>query len=799
MEYQGEALLPGYIGYFFVALSFGASLMALISYLIYSQRENIVSWRNTGRGAFWVSGIAVTGIMVVLFFLIYHHRYEYHYVWAHSSNVLPVQYIISCFWEGQEGSFLLWTFWNVLLGVILVRFAGKWEGPVMSVLMLAQVTLSSVLLGIDLFDVKLGSNPFILLRDAFPEKQLFQFPNYVNMIEDGSGLNPLLQNYWMVIHPPVLFLGFALTIVPFAYAVAGLWKKAYKDWVKPVLPWTLASVLVLGTGILMGGAWAYEALNFGGFWAWDPVENASLIPWLLMVGGLHTLLIFKNRGTSLIASLLLLTGGFLFVLYATFLTRSGILGDSSVHSFTGLGLSGQLLFFIFVFLLVALYFLITRWKALPRNKQEDNLYSRDFWMFIGSLVLALAAFHVVFITSLPVFNKIPGVNMAPPADTIQHFNKVQLPVAIVIAILTGFGQFLKYKATQIRKFWRNTGISLIIALILTPLAGWMAGMSNPLFLLLVFASTFAIAGNLHYLIPFIRNNKLRYSGGAIAHAGLGLLLLGVLISTSQQRVISLNREGIDYGKPFNRKSKLENIMLIKDHPKKMGDYRVTYLGDSTHKPNTFYRVLYEKLNSGHATDSFFLYPSAQINPNMGLVASPDTRHYLSRDLYTHVTSVPDKKSKNFQINYRDTGVFLVQPDDSIHFRGLRIIIDGINLKPSPQKVPVENYEIASALNITVSGKNQSYSLSPLFVIKGGGIYTFTDEIREFGFKANFTNIIPQKEKFELTLYKGKPKSPGYIIMKAIIFPWINLLWLGALIMVLGTALSIYRRIKDTGL
>ena len=163
----------------------------------------------------------------------------------------------------------------------------------------------------------------------------------MSSIKDGNDLNPLLQNYWMVIHPPVLFMGFASTIVPFAFAIAGLWKKKFGEWTKPALPWALFSAAVFGVGIMMGAMWAYESLTFGGYWAWDPVENASLVPWLILVSGIHTLLIYKHTGHSLRATHIFFILVFGFILYSTFLTRTGILGDTSVHAFTDLGMNFQ--------------------------------------------------------------------------------------------------------------------------------------------------------------------------------------------------------------------------------------------------------------------------------------------------------------------------------------------------------------------------------------------------------------------------------------------------------------------------
>src|SRR5260221_1612560 len=188
----------------------------------------------------------------------------------------------------------------------------------------------------------------------------------------------------MVIPPPILFLGFASTIVPFSFAIAGLWKKDFTGWTKIALPWALFSTAILGLGIMMGAAWAYESLTFGGFWAWDPVENASLVPWLVLVAGLHTLVVYNATGHSLRATYLFLILGFVLILYSTFLTRSGILGDTSVHAFVGSGMDLQLILLIIVFFLPAIVYYIIRYRRIPHIAREENTWSREFWMFIGA-------------------------------------------------------------------------------------------------------------------------------------------------------------------------------------------------------------------------------------------------------------------------------------------------------------------------------------------------------------------------------------------------------------------------------
>jgi cytochrome c-type biogenesis protein CcmF len=333
----------GDLGHFFVILSFIAALVAFFSYLrnvTSSSLEMKEQWRINGRIAFYIHVASVIGIAVALFVIISNHYFEYHYAYNYSDRKLPTHYLISTFWNGQEGSFLLWLFWQAVLGVILIHTNRFWEGPVMTVFAIVQVFLASMILGVVIpgLDIKIGSSPFILLRETMLDAPIFKMqPDFVP--KDGNGLNPLLQNYWMVIHPPTLFLGFATTLIPFSFCIAGLWLKKYHEWIRPALPWAIFSSAILGLGILMGGYWAYETLNFGGYWNWDPVENAVYVPWLVLVASVHTMITYKNSETALKTSIILVIAVFILILYSTFLTRSGILGESSVHSFTDLGLS----------------------------------------------------------------------------------------------------------------------------------------------------------------------------------------------------------------------------------------------------------------------------------------------------------------------------------------------------------------------------------------------------------------------------------------------------------------------------
>ncbi|UKJ09330.1 heme lyase CcmF/NrfE family subunit [Solitalea lacus] len=825
IQYVGEHLLPGKIGQFFIVLAFGTSLLSTIAYYFQTVKDkNDTSWRQIARWSFRVQSVAVVGIIASLFYIIYNHYFEYNYAWAHSSKTLPVEYMISCFWEGQEGSFLLWAFWQLVIGNIIMRTAKTWEDSVMTIIGLSQVFILSMLLGVEVLGHRIGSSPFILLREAM-QAPIFKDPEYlIKYIADGKGLNPLLQNYWMVIHPPTLFFGFASMVAPFAFAIAGLWTKRITEWIKPAIPWALVAVMVLGTGIIMGSFWAYEALNFGGFWAWDPVENASLIPWLTMISAVHVLVVYKNTGHSYFTALFLTLISYILVLYASFLTRSGILGETSVHSFTDLGMSGQLVIYVLAFLALSIVLIVFNWKKMPFTEKEESIYSREFWMFIGALVMTLSCLQIIGFTSVPVINKLFGTDIAPPLEPVAFYNQWQMPFAVVVAILLGFSQFMKYKKSEPVKFWISTGVSFVMSMLITAIVAYFTlfnglttiygeGFKNTndfnwMFLVLVFAAVFGVLANFTVLSDAIKG-KFKLTGSAIAHIGFGLMLVGALIAASQNKVISINTAGLDYGSQFDAKNKRENILLWKNEPMKIDKYTVTYLGDSTVGVNTYYRVNYKAFDANNqVSENFDLYPLGQQNPSMGLVASPDTRHYLTHDIYTHVSSVPKKETEeeehkpheghNDDEEYEKPVTYKVGVGDTIFFDEGKVVVKGINKNAQLKDIPLTSNDLAVGLMLDViaNDNNEITPVEPIYLIKNNAVFSFAKKMDEFGLKFKFVNILPKENKFELVMLKKPGKQKDYVIMKAIVFPYINLLWSGTIIMVIGFLFAIARRVKE---
>jgi cytochrome c-type biogenesis protein CcmF len=796
-------LLPGQIGYFLSILSFVASLVATFSFAkAFYAKEILVeaSWKKLARTAFVIEALTVVGSFAVLFYVIYNHLFEYKYAYTHSDKNLPFEYLLSCFWEGQEGSFLLWSFWHSVLGLILIKKAKAYEAGVMMVISFAQVILATMVIGVYVLDVKIGSSPFILLRHEMNWPILAR-PDYLQLIKDGTGLNTLLQNYWMVIHPPILFLGFASTIVPFAYAVAGLLKKEH-HWVKSALPWASFSAGILGLGIMMGAAWAYESLTFGGYWAWDPVENASLVPWLTLVAGIHTAMIYNRTGASLKATYLFLGISFLLIAYSTFLTRSGILGDTSVHAFTDLGMNGQLLFFLSIFVIPFFILYFVRYKHMHEPLKEDALDSREFWMLIGSLVLVLAAVVIILKTSTPVFNKIFGTKIAPPEDPEFAYNQVQIFVAIIIGSLTAIGQFLKYKTTPMANFKKQmlwpVIITILISIVIFVFVGVAYDNKGAGFLVAIYiaivTSVFAIVGNIAYWSVVLKG-KLKSASSSIGHIGFGLVLTGIFISSANKTTLSYNTTGISPLRVDSTQKKSpvgdprENLTLFETIETDMGKYNVTYERDTFDAiGKRYFELSFKEKKTGEA---FKLYPDVlKNNKGMeGFSANPSSKHYLHKDIFVYVTSFQDHTEED-TTSFKPINITV---GDSIFYSNGYIKLEKVNVNPQGDR-PAGVNELRLQMNV-VSKEGLRYVAEPGILLEGMNLTSKLDTIKAQNLVLSFNKVVNQEKGIlEIGLKESKSLT-NLITLKVYEFPWINLVWLGVIVTTLGFMMGAYYRFK----
>lgn len=821
IQYIGEHLIFGQIGYFAIILGFVAAIFSSIAYFIATNKEDtssFQSWKRLGRIGFTLHGVAIYATIALTFYIMIQKYYEYSYVFQHVSDDLPFRYIFSAFWEGQEGSFMLWMFWHIFLGAIILFKSGKWEAPVLSVLMAIEVFISSMILGVHLGEYKIGSSPLSLFRDT-TQIPLFNNEDYISQLAQfADGLNPLLQNYWMTIHPPTLFLGFASTAIPFAFAIAGLWRKDHKASLRPMLRWGLFSGAILGTGILMGGAWAYEALSFGGYWAWDPVENTSLVPWLLVVAAIHTNLIAKATGYSIKSTYLFYILTFIMILYSTTLTRSGVLGDTSVHAFTEMGLENQLLLFIIFFSLASLVYFIRGGKSVPIPEKEETIFSKEFWMFIGALVLLFSSILITFTTSIPVYNKLAelmgyDLGLTSPLEPIQHYNKYQLWIAVFIGLFSATSQFLRYREFNwkghAKKFFTHTGISLLITAVLTYITSLWIEIGIWQYGLMLFFGIFTIIANLD-LITFWGKVRGMNISSFVAHAGFGFLVIGVLASGLNKRYISTN--------PFAQRGLLpediinQNVLLIEGDPMFIKDYQVTYQGDSIVDKTRYFKVNFQRIDKmGNRYETFDLYPNALYNAKFTKVAStnPSTKHYLGRDIFSHIRSLPpgeadieDAKAKEDSLKYYSYSSVINEPlevldtvrvkefgYDTTVVKKFLVTIEGVNKTPVHPEYEPEVGDLAMGLKIKVDypADSTSYTAEPVIVLRGSLLFNYSAQINDLALKFKLTEqtldaiFVPEKDlayqtfnmkagedinfngyNIKFTNFERDPKHPGYV-------------------------------------
>jgi cytochrome c-type biogenesis protein CcmF len=825
MKFEGEHLFIGQLGHFFVILSLVAALIATISYFNAARTADLFqkkNWLKTARFAFLLQVVSIVIIFSSIFYICSNHLYEYMYAYKHASKELEYKYLLACIWEGQEGSFLLWSIWHAVLGILMMRKSKEWEAPVMTVISLAQFFLMLMIVGVFIGNIKIGNSPFSLTRNEIPAP-IFNRPDYLNFVKDGMGLNVLLRNYWMVIHPPILFLGFASTIIPFAYAYAGIQTKRYGDWVKPALPYTLMCAAILGVGIMMGGKWAYESLNFGGYWAWDPVENASLVPWLLLIAGLHTMVIYKATGHSLRASYLFAILTFVFILYSTFLTRTGILGDTSVHAFTetGEGLSFTLFdhlfefkymnmlifFYLCAFTIPSLFLLAKNYKKIPTIHKEENTTSREFWMFIGSLVFFLTSVFIIAKTSVPVFNKIFNTKIAPPEDVEFSYNKVIVLVAIIMGLLTAFAQYLKYKNTDtkylLKKIAAPTIISAVIMALLIffyPFTHYKHGNG---FLGAIYVATFAtiysFVANAMYVWT-VQKGKVLKAGSPIAHAGFMLMIVGMLISSANKQIISdSSANGIlqpTTGKdPMTKQqdNAQENLTLLREIPTKLGDYDVTFKGDSlgNEKGRKYYNLAFERKdeNTKKAKEQFNLQPDVFMMKDNNMSSNPDTKSYLLKDIFTYVSYAINKTDVEDTMSFRE--ITLAIGDTAFYSNGY-MVLNNVEKDKSKMSVNINANQIALMADINITSKDSFHFKSkPIIVVDSLGIMNIDDTVYAQNLYMRFAGVADQ-QKIKIGI-KESDKFIEYITVKAYVFPLINLVWLGLVIMALGLLLSMLQR------
>ena len=434
------------------------------------------------------------------------HDFRYAYVSGYSSRDLPLLYLVSAFWAGQQGSFLTWALAAALFGYGLTR-RGAWE-PAWA--MVAYLPTVGFLLAL------------MLSTDGNPFRMLAEIP------ADGRGMNPLLQDPWMAIHPPLVFLGYAAMAIPAALGLVALWRRREDAWLTDALRWTLVAFVMLGLGIILGGFWAYKVLGWGGYWGWDPVENASLVPWIVAAILLHGILVQRRTGSLRASNLGLALAGYVLVLWSTFLTRSGVLADFSVHSFP----SGEI-----YRMLVAILLVVVGVSTLAMIRRRDTGSKPIAWTLTWPsllsavmILLGLSAALVLVGTCWPIVSGLVGT---PSSVGPAFYNTVNLPLYILLLAVLAIGPFLSWTAVSRRAWGARVAVATGIAALVT--AGAVAlGARGAGALALLFAAVAALVANLVKFAQLARGRMLA-TGAPLAHAGFALMFVGVVASSMWSR------------------------------------------------------------------------------------------------------------------------------------------------------------------------------------------------------------------------------------------------------------------------
>jgi len=491
--------------------------------------------RNAGMAVFGLVTLAVATIEYGFFT----DDFSLSYVSAHSNRALPLYYKFSALWAGQEGSLLFWT-WLLSTYAFLALLLNRRKHP--ELMPYVGVTLA----GVQIFFLTLNNfvtSPFRVFGGADPSGAL-----HVARLSDGSGLNPLLQYYEMVIHPPILYLGYTGFTVPFAFAMAALLGRyPGEKWIHITRRWTMVAWCFQTVGILLGAHWAYAVLGWGGYWAWDPVENAALLPWITGTAFLHSVMMQEKRGMMKVWNVWLVFVTFMLCILGTSLTRTGVV--SSVHAFAESSIGSWFFTFLGVVFLVCL---AAWWKNrdyLRSDNQLDSLVSRESSFLFNNLILLAACFAVLWGTLFPVLSEaVTGnkISVGPP-----FFNRVNVPIALFLLFLTGVGPLLAWRKTSYDALRRNFAWPLvggIAAGVLALALGFrdfypLVCLILSVFVTLTILAEFYRGGrviasrdgtNILTAVGELTMRNTRRYGGYVIHFGMVLIFIGISGSAFNQ-------------------------------------------------------------------------------------------------------------------------------------------------------------------------------------------------------------------------------------------------------------------------
>ncbi len=791
-----------------------ALLVSTVAYLVAAARRDTPGQGSgaarLGRAGFALAALSTFGTAAALGTLLLTHRFDIQYVYDHSARAMSPLYYFPSFWAGQEGSFLLWGFWIAVLGLVLAWTSGAAERRVMPF-------YSGVLFFlVGMLTIK---NPFLPTMDQW---------GIPVMPTEGLGLNPNLENYWMVIHPPTLFLGFAALAVPFSFALAALCWREWDGWLRRALPWGLFGFATLGLAMMMGGYWAYEMLGWGGFWAWDPVENGPFVPWMGLLGFLHAAQIQRVRGKFLKPTLVLALLPFSGALYETFLTRTGVLDKFSVHSFSTLGgiANSVLLGVLLVSVFISVASLLWRYKALPKSEETtEEITSREFGFTMAIVVLTLCGFIAAVGLSAPLFTSLlVKVGIASYTATVRedYHNRALFPIAVLLALGMGLGPHLAWRGrggpNSMKLVW-SYALAVVAALGFVAASKYLGTPLKPAMLipqlLLFTASMFAIFANLALLTRLRRPREEAHHavrpvwtlGGTLSHLGAAVMLVGIACLVT-----------------FVRKD--PGTMLVQNTPAAVldGAYTMVFRGMSGDPEKDHDNALLLDVASTDGRHKFQAQMPFAVRAVEGgqkqVFAHPTILHTGPSDLYLNMNngtglaefySTAISKPVLKLGDVKTVKVVGKTPADektyTVEFQ--RFINPMGKIVQQTGQMPAV-FPVSAVLRVTYEGKTTevtpqyiqyrdgSNSKSPEIKLAGNTLISFAGMNAGSSDKAN-PGVGAKNEGVSLNLRQdsGPPKLAFEV--EASTRPMINLVWIGTLLLVLGGLVSMRRRILENRL
>jgi c-type cytochrome biogenesis protein CcmF len=830
------------IGSIAMAVTLTAALASVILYTLVARGKGELL-----TAARFATHAAIIGVFVsagTLLYYIFNYRFDINYVYEHVSRTLSKPLLFSTFYASQEGSFMLWALWTSIIAIFLMNYAARqrYEAHVMAVFMAVLTFLALMLV---------AKSPFQTIYAAHPGEVPAGF-----IPADGKGLNPSLENLWIVIHPPMLFLGFSLLAVPFAFAIAGLLKKDYQGWIATSMPWTLGAGMVLGFGVMLGGFWAYETLGWGGYWGWDPVENSSLLPWIITVASVHTMLTQRRTGGLVRTNIAMTLLAYALVLYSSFLTRSGILGDASVHAFTDAGslAFSLLLGALLVFLVVAIFLFILRWRDMTSLGREYKVLSRETSLAIGSAVLGASALIVFIGTSAPLIHK--------KVDN-GFYNNLHIPLVIVLLLVNGLSLLLKWKQTNSSELIKRSLVALSLSIVGTAVVFFL-GVRDPQFVLMVLAAFFALFVNLEigyqvfrgkfdislvtgfaqsadvwkrfrtalYLVLIVgiaallvwtAGDYYKFGDVILAAGPFVLIVLAVLTAV----FVLAGYPKVTFDTKFlgayvahmgvaifilgvvatARYSEKEVVQLVKGVPTKAfnGKYTLEYAGYTQAKPDYYRWTINVSDQKGFIGTARPLWFFTDFNNRESPILNPSILKFADRDLYFTTAGVDETGGMPHDTLGKGEVLKAFGGKVAVKFIDFNFPPDEKKKMFSGQMFRVEATVDVSGLSDT-SVKAQTLVLSVVrkmssqeakeedVVIPGTTYHLQLAELRpDMNKPANSKVVI---RSFDTNNPPPKPKE--FITVEAFVKPYINLVWGGILILVAGFGFAMMRRRREAG-